>query len=720
MYHLYYGSEFLFDPYTDNVVYDAKLTAKTNTSDYLDFTVPYGHELYTSLAVQAETVTLYWDEDCLYMGTIQSIETDMEGNLAITCVGALDWLNDSLVRPYSTIEGEQPLTAPSAPDGLFRWYINQHNEHCMDSRKQFAIGENQAALLDKNNYVYRSSESAAVTLDELQNKIVDELGGYLFVDYNPLTINLYSDVHTTNAQIIDFGVNLTDFSSTTDTSEQYTAIRPTGADLHFHLKFADSANPSSDDMTDTPSAYIGTYVDAESSDDDSPSAYWWRSYSFHGSNGIQGNLSDGTALYLHVAYANSSDGKTDFSLWTTDRAYIGQYVDYTQASSENPVKYEWEEHKRSDDDSGSEGPNSCDGPSPITVENLAEGVIGYGGNDFRKKGDVIYSASGVTRYGYREYSYSNTDCTLPSTLQTSACKALNAILSPTLSITVKAVDLSLYMDGYTHLKVGEAVRIRSKFHGVDEYLMVSSIELDLQDPSQSTYELGAEYNSLTGQQSTYLKSLNSNINTAFDSVSALSTETKAAAKDAQAAASTAATASADACIALAAAEAAVASTTTEYATNQDPATAPTEGWSQEQPEWTEGNYIWMRQTVTYGSGEVEFTEPACITGNAGAAGQDAILLHIDSSHGTVFKNADGKTTFTVTIFYGSKTITDKAGLADAFGTSAHLEWKWLKVDEDDWGTIPASDERLSNDGFTLAITSDDVDVKTSFECNLEF
>lgn len=597
MYRLYYGADFLFAPYTNSIVYDAKLTAKTNTSDYLDFTVPYGHELYTSLAVQAETVTLYWDEDCLYMGTIQSIETDMEGNLAITCVGALDWLNDSLVRPYSTIEGEQPLTAPSAPDGLFKWYINQHNEHCMDSRKQFAIGENQAALLDTNNYVYRSSESAAVTLDELQNKIIDELGGYLFVDYDPLTINLYSDVHATNAQVIDFGVNITDFSSTTDTSEQYTAIRPTGADLHFHLKFAGSSSPSSDDMTDTPSAYIGTYVDAESSDDDSPSAYWWRSYSFHGSNGIQGNLSDGTALYLHVAYANSSDGKTDFSLWTTDRAYMGQYVDYTQASSENPTKYEWEEHKRSDGDSGSEGPNSCDGPSPITIENLAEGVISYGSNDFYKKDDVIYSASGVTRYGYREYLYSNTDCTLPSTLQTSACKALNAILSPTLSITVKAVDLALYMDGYTHLKVGEAVRIRSKFHGVDEYLMVSSIELDLQDPSQSTYELGTEYGTLTGQQSNYLKTLTADTNKALDaSTKALDTSSKAVDTSSKA----------------------VVGTFTEYATSASPTKAPTSGWSQDSPTYSEGKYIWMRQTVKYGGGGTKQSEPVVLTGSADA------------------------------------------------------------------------------------------------------
>ena len=164
----------------------------------------------------------------------------------------------------------------------------------------------------------------------------------------------------------------------------------------------------------------------------------------------------------------------------------------------------------------------------------------------------------------------------------------------------------------------------------------------------------------------------------------------------------------------------------EYIQTDSATTAPSQdasGWSKTAPARTDGKYIWMRSTYYIGTGDhaqLTHSEPSCVTGDAGKDGKDAILLHIDSSHGTVFKNADGKTTFTVTIFYGSKTITDKSGLADAFGTSAHLEWKWLKVDEDDWGTIPAADARLSNDGFTLAITSDDVDVKTSFECNLEF
>ena len=210
-YKLFYGSSVLFDPTTDDVIYDAKLTAKSNTSDYLDFSIPYGHSVYDELDVQSEIVSLYWDDECLYTGVIQTIETDMQGNLDISCVGALDWLSDSFVRPYSTLSGEQDLTAPSEVDGLFKWYIDQHNENCLDSRKYFNVGVNQGSQLDSNNYVYRSSEQLPTTLNEIQDKIIGYLGGYLFVDYEPLTINLYADVHSTNAQVIDFGVNLTNF-----------------------------------------------------------------------------------------------------------------------------------------------------------------------------------------------------------------------------------------------------------------------------------------------------------------------------------------------------------------------------------------------------------------------------------------------------------------------------------------------------------------------------
>lgn len=46
--------------------------------------------------------------------------------------------------------------------------------------------------------------------------------------------------------------------------------------------------------------------------------------------------------YIHVAYANSSDGMTGFS--TTEivgKTYVGQYTDQSQTDSTDPSKYNW-------------------------------------------------------------------------------------------------------------------------------------------------------------------------------------------------------------------------------------------------------------------------------------------------------------------------------------------------------------------------------------------
>ena len=420
-YRITYGGRDLFDPYTDDVIYDAKLTAKSNNPDYLDFTVPLGHDLYGEVEGRGEVVELSWDGTVLFRGEVESIDVDTEGNKEVACTGALGWLGDTVVRPYSTLVTEQPLCAPSNVDGLFQWYVDQHDEHIMDDRRRFVVGVNQGAALDPNNYVYRSSEQLPTTWDEISDKILDSLGGYVTVDYTePTTVNLYADVHETNAQVIDFGVNITDFSSKTDTGDMYTAVRA-----------------------------VGKAPEKEEGD---------------------------------------------------------------ESEDEKPA------------------PTLADLP-----DQCVEGTIW-------KRGDVVCDAAQVERYGYREYAYSDNDCTTAAGLLTSAVKKLKALMSPTLTVTVKAVDLALYMEGYDHLKVGQAVRVRSALHGVDEYLMVSSVTVDLQDPGDTEYTLGAEHSTLTGQQSSYLKSQTASINKALDTAAALSPEVKAAAKTATDAASAAATA----------------------------------------------------------------------------------------------------------------------------------------------------------------------------------
>ena len=414
-YRVLYDNQLLFDPYTDDRITDTKLSSKLNAASYFDFTISSTHSLYSKIEERAGEVRIYFNNLILFKGEITKIEEDFEGNYSVSCTGVLDYLTATRVRPYSTVQGEQPLTCPATVDGYFQWLINQHNSNCLDSRKRFSVGVNQGNRLDKNNYIYRSSEQRPTTASEIEDKILNSVGGYLFVRYqDDLNIlDLYADVHDVNTQIIDYGVNILDFTKTTTAETQYTAVVATGY---------------------TP---------------DPP------------------------------------EGQTDVKM------------------------------------------------KPITLEGCADGGTPYS-STIIKMGDRVYDVEAVARYGYREYYVSNTDIKTHDGLLEYACKTLNTLLSPALTISVRAVDLALILgEKYQHLLLGQAVRVRSKPRKVDEYLMVNSIDLDLMNPENTTFDLGASYDTLTGQQSAYLKALNASINASLDTVDALGDNVKNSAKLAQ-------------------------------------------------------------------------------------------------------------------------------------------------------------------------------------------
>lgn len=105
-------------------------------------------------------------------------------------------------------------------------------------------------------------------------------------------------------------------------------------------------------------------------------------------------------------------------------------------------------------------------------------------------------------------------------------------------------------------------------------------------------------------------------------------------------------------------------------------------------------------------------------GDSGKDGQDATLLRIDSSRGTVFKNNMVTTVLTVSVFKGEKRITDIEGLRREYGPLARLEWQWQRLNEERFGVLLDSDKKISNNGFTLTLHPEDVDTKVTFMCNL--
>ena len=158
-----------------------------------------------------------------------------------------------------------------------------------------------------------------------------------------------------------------------------------------------------------------------------------------------------------------------------------------------------------------------------------------------------------------------------------------------------------------------------------------------------------------------------------------------------------------------------------YALNNSETMPPSDddpGWSLEAPEWVDGMYMWQKTVTTYASGNTKTSSPTCLSGAVGADGEAAVLLRIDSSKGTVFKNTGVATVLTVTIYYGSQRITTGEQLRAVFGNTARLEWEWLRMDEDRYGVISADDRRLSDGGFVFALSAEDVDVKVTFRCSM--
>lgn len=120
-----------------------------------------------------------------------------------------------------------------------------------------------------------------------------------------------------------------------------------GATTYFHIKYSAVSNPTSaSQMTETPSKYIGTYVDFTQTDSDDPKKYSWQqlegSQGPQGKQGISGtNGADGKTSYLHIKYSNDG-GKTFTGNSGEDiGAYIGTCVDYAKDDPTSVGMYKW-------------------------------------------------------------------------------------------------------------------------------------------------------------------------------------------------------------------------------------------------------------------------------------------------------------------------------------------------------------------------------------------
>lgn len=118
-----------------------------------------------------------------------------------------------------------------------------------------------------------------------------------------------------------------------------------GKTQYTHLVYANSADGTKDfSVSDGNREYIGMYVDFVEADSTDPTKYTWSLIKgADGAQGVPGTPGvNGKTPYFHIAYANSADGRTGFSVDdSVNKLYIGQYTDYTPDDSTDPARYSW-------------------------------------------------------------------------------------------------------------------------------------------------------------------------------------------------------------------------------------------------------------------------------------------------------------------------------------------------------------------------------------------
>lgn len=143
-------------------------------------------------------------------------------------------------------------------------------------------------------------------------------------------------------------------------------------------------------------------------------------------------------------------------------------------------------------------------------------------------------------------------------------------------------------------------------------------------------------------------------------------------------------------------------------------------WTAESPTWTKGKYIWQKTKYTYANGTTSESDPVCVTGNGGQDGNDAILLYIDSSNGSIFKNSSVATTLTVTVIVAGLRLDTSQKLKEHFGEGANIIWEFKRLGETEFNPIANNDPRLSDGGFIFTLHPNDVQTKHTFNCVLDY
>lgn len=417
------------------------LNLGVNKVGSLTFSMLPTHPYFNRVKKMESIITVYQDSNIIFKGRVFSDNVGFYKIKKVEAEGLLAYLNDSIVRPYnftgSVVE-------------YLDFLISQHNEQ-VEPHQKFILGE--VTVTDSNDYIIRANSNYPNTWNEITDKLVNLLGGYICIRYenDGNYIDYLIDYSDTSTQEIRFAVNLLDLESEVRGDSLATCIIPYGMNLSEVTEYQSvEAIQEAIDKNETAIEEIKSKITELK-----------RKYN--------------NKQISHEEYQNEYNGLNQ------ERAELEKEI----VSLRNAL-YQWD--------------TLGGGNQRVTVKSVNEGI------------DYIQNDEAVSKYGRIYEVVTWEDVAEPKHLLAKAREYLQNTIKLSSRLSVKAIDLHLADADIEAFRIGDYIRVYSEPHGIDEVMLLTDYSLDLTNPTSFQFTLGLESNSFLDSQIKSDRVIDDNVN----------------------------------------------------------------------------------------------------------------------------------------------------------------------------------------------------------------
>ena len=223
MYKINCDKKILHDIRDENLqVINPSLSLKLNSFGELNFSILDSHENKECIKKLVSNIEVFDDNNLIFAGRSLTDEKDFYKTGQVYCEGELAFLVDTIIRPYEIHD----LTVKE----YLKFLINSHNNQVED-KKKFVLGIVDVIDPAGDGLLYRKNESYVSTWNEIKEKLINRLGGYLRIrhDGNTKYLDYVQQYGKKSTQTIVFGENILDLTQFTSAENIATIVIPLGA-----------------------------------------------------------------------------------------------------------------------------------------------------------------------------------------------------------------------------------------------------------------------------------------------------------------------------------------------------------------------------------------------------------------------------------------------------------------------------------------------------------